>query len=147
MNFIEAVQILKDGGCEGIKTKSGLVFILLHDGFLEAVESPGTSRGPSDTEAILGDWQLVNPKPQTETVEVRALVTINTHNGLAVELSSIPREPSVDRETIELVGTFEREIKPKMKRRERIGAFTGYAGHAMRHDIPKNAPLFAEWEE
>ena len=93
----------------------------------------------------------------TETVEVKIWAYVDSTNG---RVWSVGNKEQIERSTspdstnlikiVELTGTYEREIKPKVKRRKVAGTFgSGYdAVHGVDDTpIPADAKLIFEWEE
>lgn len=147
MNFIEAVTELKEGRCKGIKRPSFEVLIV-----------PILSRyGNNDGAQILAwqgehslylriehflatDWQLVDPVPQTEEVEVKPAYRCTNCDWLSTRKNDkCCNRPN----NVLLTGTYTREVKPKVKRRELLGT-AGVSGIV---SVPDDAKLYAEWEE
>jgi hypothetical protein len=134
MNFIDAVKELSEWRCRGIKQP-------VWSGFLDRSlrHSETTKQGISwiALNSILNDdWQLVDPIPQTEEVEVVRWMSLNG-NGYRASLYTSDNPA----EWVKMVGTYTREVKPKVKRREKVdmvrAAHHAYEGH----------DLYAEWED
>lgn len=114
MNFLEAVQALRDAKCEAIRAAH---FILIHhDGDLYPTHEKDKPWIFPSQLATRTDWELVNPKPQTETVELSAYkcpscfrLYDNNHPCTICNKS-----------VVELRGSYEKESKPKVRRRAEI---------------------------
>jgi len=150
MKMEEAVQSLVNGECDQIESECGSRFILLPDGFLDSVASPNTSRGPSDTVAILGDWKLINPKPHMETVEVIGWRK-RTREGVFLEYTEdLEAVQGWERQNYfyEVVhGTYEKPVKPKGKHREEIPNYAIASAHRCIADETGIVKYFREWEK
>jgi len=121
MNFLDAVQALKDGKCNEIINGSG--YTVIKKGTLLFVKESSSMFKPNIS-AIFCDWQLVDPIPQTETVEVKRWGIIapsgfcegtNSSYDIAVEKAT---DYGPGYSVIELTGTFTRPVPAKVKRRE-----------------------------
>lgn len=140
MTFLEAVQSLKDGKCKGIKPDyDGAATYTIHGDCLSLGDGSGMRRSAED---LLGDWQLVNPKPQTETVEVKCRICpvceAVYNDGNVCPCNTV--------QLIDAVLTYEAPVKPKIKRREEISGW--YRDQdSLPKRIPYNATVFAEWQE
>jgi len=144
MNFVDAVRELKEERCEGIKRKISIV--TLHEGVLCQHGVPVFVDGES---IIAEDWELVNPKPQFEEIEVVRWCWNNGEREIYSEEK--PCLPPLDYKLIKLTGKRKVEVKPKVKHREELKELLQAGMYA-----PKLAPfvykgrnvqLFAEWEE
>jgi hypothetical protein len=157
MNFLDAVQALKDGKCGRIRpaTYSICEYEINKDGDLVLYNScnKGIIRQAID---FLNDWQLINPTPQTETVEVKAFGVYREDgycNGkfdTMKEAESAGNSFNYPRQIVELTGTYLRSVKPKVKRREEIqlidGRYQLMNSREYRSVIP-GSKFFREWEE
>src|SRR5512135_2316022 len=130
MNFIEAVEALKEGRCEAIKPFAknfGNPYHLKLDE-TGALIYPHYPKGTKlHVNSICGDWELVNPKPQYEEVEIKRW-EIFDKDGEHLTYSHISYKDACDHiavsnggYVVELTGIMRREIKPKLKCRELIG--------------------------
>jgi hypothetical protein len=152
MNFIEAITALKDGLCEGVR-RSGKTRML--KGNLHWDETGNDDEWdctiPGIESIIADDWELINPKPQMETITIKQWAKFSVKTGGLLCIGDEDNKPqsadSANFPVVEGTFTYERPVKAKVKRREVVGTFQGYGGHAMRSDIPKNAKLIAEWQE
>lgn len=154
MNFLEAVTALKNGECKGIKPDyDGAATYVTRGDYLSLGDGSGMRRSVED---LLGDWQLVNPKPQTETREIIGYsVVFDSGESMVFGLKSCA-EIEAERyekqfghfQIIPLTGTVELPVKPKVKHREDISEVVG-CGHFTVNGvlIPKHAKTFAEWED
>jgi hypothetical protein len=142
MNFLEAVQALANGECEGIKRVGTFFSLHLEDHLLK--DNDGDIFQPYLDSILPSDWELVNPKPQYEEVEVVRWLDIRTN---ITHTMGIDDEKNLDPQIwVKLTGTYKREIPRNVKRREEI---TG-VGTLHRLDgsrIPKSAKIYAEWKE
>lgn len=127
MNFLEAVRELVEGKCKGIKRPGGIVRRDKHfDIYADSI--------------LADDWQLVDPVPQEEEVEVVRWYSPSLN--LVFDAESIARAQG---DCIPLTGTYRRPVKPKVKRRVSLGyvSKTGY----IYEGVPSRAKFYAEWEE
>ena len=108
--------------------------------------------------AFIKEWgtfdilSIVCPSPQVETVEVKRWMVVETTSG-KIRGTGTKHDMETNYDLIlegltlvELTGTYEREIKPKVKLREEVGTI-GDGYDADNTPIPQSAKLFAEWEE
>lgn len=145
MNFTDAVRELTEGRCEGISCSDCIYEN--RNGFLNYVNAfVGVML---DSEDILSDnWELVNPKPEYEEVEVtRYMWKHATSDGIIVEKYSEELPflfPNVL--VTKLTGMIKKEIKPKVKMRKEFNNVGDFIlckyGNA-----PKNAKVILEWEK
>jgi hypothetical protein len=145
MNFLDAVRELEAGRCK--KIISGC--ITLHEGG----EGNRYLLNNADNGPLLflrdylaDDWELVDPIPQTEEVEVIAWAMLNSEGELCNLRDKEPTTDSRHDQFFKLTGTYTREVKPKVKRRElvqikRNGEVIGD------QPIPNTAKFYAEWED
>ena len=149
MDFIEAVKALKDGRCTLARLRS--VCIGFKGDILRCYHSPSDfPEHPSSTfnfhadDYTGDDWQLVNPKPQTETVTVKRWAEMYPDGTMRRYFPSQPDSDYYDPSNIivELTGTYEAPVKPKTKRREERGHGMPRPDH-----VPMDAKMFYEWEE
>ena len=102
-------------------------------------------------------FQTAEPKPKTETKEVKIYASMDSTTGRIwnvgtkedMEIAVSP-DPNNLIKIVELTGTYEATVKPKVKRREVMGTFyTGYDAFCKKGDkgIPGDAALIFEWEE
>ena len=121
MNFLQAVQALKEGKCGGIKLNS--TFFNGDEFRVDLIE------------LFSNNWELVNEVKQYEEVEVVRWLSYDGNLFLK----------QITDEDIKLTGKIKREIKPKIKRRKE---FLNAA--ELKHcswNIPENAIIAVEWEE
>jgi len=149
MNFLEAVQTLAEGGCEGIQLPSGLFTLRLKGGIL--MDENGVNFYPYYQTIASADWQLVGEKPQTETREVKRWVVIDKTGAQATYYErSHAEENAPNSVVVELTGTYTIEFKQKVKRREQLENIAyGNGMHIhIPHDskIPVGAKFYAEYE-
>ena len=148
MKFIDALMMLKEGGCEGIFRGSVPRRIIINENNeLEyAVICSRLSLTSDEIEAC--DWEMYNKPvtPQYEDVEVTRYLRVcgNTE----AYFGCIPVGANKD-EFVKLSGTVKPEIKPKVKHREFYGYTEGYksSSSAGYGDIKPNTALYAEWED
>lgn len=151
MNLTESVKALHDGMCDGVRRASWQrgTFLELDDDVMLAFNC-GSPYIPYACDFLADDYELVNPKPQKETVEVKRCILVNKRTG--EELShdyGVIYDGSIY-DFVELKGTFHREIKPKVKRREKLKLSAIEEDNIRyRHQIPgpSSFGIFAEWEE
>jgi hypothetical protein len=136
MNFIDAVRELSEGRCNKIKRDDTILHIGL-GGMLYIRDVPYLAHITS----YLDDWELVDPVPQFEEVEVVRYLKESIDETYTFEQLGCPEDLTG---YIKLTGTYRRKIKPKVKRREEINI---EPIHRIFGDIPKYAKLYAEWEE
>ena len=116
MDFLSALTELKEGRCEGIKRKFATnTFYKSHESLdcIVYIEH-----------MLSNDWQLVNPKPKYEEVEVvqYALVDENGIQQATSNESFLMRESGMFNFTeVKLTGTYQKEVKPKVVKRKQIG--------------------------
>jgi hypothetical protein len=155
MNFLEAVEELKAGRCEGITRWS--TFHIVIDSFGFKWEGQGPMFPPPNSitlhDLLSTDWRPYNPKPVTETVE-RHLVTkdgdcVNCYD----DADEIPQSFKNGGGYIIHVVKVERNVPAKIKRREEVLIFDGrerrYLDKEMMlmFSMPQGAKGFMEWEE
>lgn len=142
MNFIEAVRELKEGRCTHIKHKR---FGNIH-GIYEGREtcfclvwSDGGKLFNNATLMLSEDWELVNPKPQFEEVEI-----VKWYCNICGKIC-LSDDIHCGKPIVKLTGIFKNEIKPKVKHRIKLT----HAKHfiALGSAVPLQADIFAEWEE
>jgi hypothetical protein len=136
MNFLDAVRELKEGRCEGIELKSQYIKIReIEIGCISFMVQPET--------ILAEDWELVNPKPRFEEVEIVKYVEMNEcEEGKS---SKTPFTPLKNMQLVKLTGTMKREIKPKVKHRVLIDNELFISETKL--PFANNAKYFAEWEE
>lgn len=153
MNFLEAVKEL-EGRCKGIRigesrykmASPGLINVVTCDGPLLSYE-----------DYLSTDWQLVDPIPQYEEVKVRQIAAMDGPDVIACfdnmeEFDTYNNDHACQFGYLELTGTYRREVKPKVKRRELLERVTlnGCQLHYInpqKYKIPLTAKVCAEWEE
>lgn len=149
MNFLEAVQALKDGQCEGVSINkaSFCKYSLTRQGWLGMDGEFGMQRSLDDY--LADDWQLVNPRPLTETKEVKRW--LHVQNGLEIghtDNQTVAQEwndnPNYGYAVVELIGTYEAPVKPKVKRREELPRGNWPLVYS---EMSEDTRIFAEWEE
>jgi hypothetical protein len=153
VNLLEAVQVLKDGRCTEILSYHKNTYYL--NPFTELCWKTEPHR-PPDADELLGDWQLVNPEPQTETVEIDAFVVSygdkcgsfhqTRFDAEAAAKGGVKGEVSIGSVS------YTREVKPKVKQREEIEIGSDAMWHSVHSnsgipDNTKNGHFFYEWEE
>jgi hypothetical protein len=98
--------------------------------------------------SYLDDWELIDPVPQHEEVEVVRWTCISQtgqcYGQYLSQDEAMTKIASVHDQIIKLTGNYQRPINPKVKRREEINI---EPIHRIFGDIPKYAKLYAEWEE
>lgn len=153
MNIIEAVQALKDGLCDGIKRESWSGTILsLSSGIIRQYNGNDTDNIRRAENLIGDDWQLVNPKPQTETVEVKRWAKLDkngNYHGGTFDKAQAERwsDSSKNSFIVELTGTYEKPVKPKVKHREQVFGFEGHFAGGSTFKFSGKYNIFAEWTE
>lgn len=131
MNFLDAVQALKDGKCKSIERDGVMPLNLSVSGYI--MNCIGLF--VLNTEHILADdWQLVNPVIKYEEVEVVKYMVKGEMGDFFYDCK--PEYPC-----IKLTGTIKKEIKQKVKHRKEIVVIP------VNQDIPLSARFYAEWEE
>jgi hypothetical protein len=146
MNFLQAVQVLKDGECEGIRKEGWGNWIHAVPDVLRWGKGGSIGETPQlRTDDLLSDdWQLVNPKPQTEAVEVKRWFCKNCErSSQAKYVSGCCSDPCI----VELTGTYERPIPAKVKRREELPADAVEWGSRCPSDRTGIVKYYREWEE
>ena len=122
----------------------------------DEVQKIGEALGLKGT--FIKDWgtghilSIVCPSPQVETVEVKQWVVIDTATGTQGTYlkQSIAQACAINAIVVELTGSYEREVKRKVKMRRELGTFsTGYFAYRsdVNKGIPDDAKLIFEWEE
>lgn len=157
MNFIEAVEMLNSRKCKGIKIDTwGKSYIVIDPDGMLTLNNGIYMPMPSDFSAI---WQLVNPIPLIETVEVKQYAAVDKHNAVHCIQPQQERIVSYIEQMkaeqclalVELTGTYQRKVKPKLKRREEINIPYGQEWQWLNPNLvestPKGVKFFAEWEE
>jgi hypothetical protein len=153
MNLADGVQSFCDGLCDGFRRKiwqRGTYLVLKERGELSF---PDNAYIPYSCDFLADDYELVNPKPQTETKEVTAWASVDSTNGRVwsigtkerMEIMTSPDSTNLIK-IVELTGTYEMPVKPKVKRREEIPIT---CVSITRTDLPTNGncKFYAEWEE
>jgi hypothetical protein len=155
MNFIEAVRALSNGECAGIRhlnwTQAYMPQYLIIDNlspwkwFAWAGNHPFL--GFSLSQMLSDDWELVNPTPETEEVEVkRWLCSCGNCYGHKVNAQMCKLGIECDGEVVELVGHYTRPVKRKVKFREEVTDFDEFGlKWNCRHSL--GIKFFVEWEE
>lgn len=138
MNFIEAVKALKEDRCKSIR-RQGCIYEIVKDKFGILIDSRDLSEVTFNCINILAeDWELVNPKPVYEEVEVVRYLNTITQRVVSSVSEFLDRSNS---DWVKLTGTIKREAKPKVKHREEIiKSFSEF-------EYPFNTKFFAEWED
>lgn len=149
MNFLEAVQALANGECEGIRRLGGYATITLSEGCLQDCYKDARN-------ILANDFILVNPIPKTENREVkRWMIRESDGNITGIPFATYKQAENYcenckieNANIIELTGFVEVPIPRKVKRRMDISEVVG-CGHFTVNGvlIPKDAKTFAEWEE
>ena len=146
MNFLEAVQSLKDGRCEGITRESWSGTTLVAMGHeIRQANGNETENIKSVFNLLATDYILVNPTPQTGTVVVKRWVVMDSTGCQGTYLSEAKAiENAPNSAVIELTGKYERNIKPKVTRREEIPST---CVSITKTDLPTNGDykFYAEW--
>jgi hypothetical protein len=151
MNFLEAVQALEDGRCEGILHTNWVQ--KLAPQFLVIEKNNLTWSGGHEflgfcvSQMLTNDWQLVNPIPQTETVEVKRFVNLLTGDCRQPHMMDGLKDAN---RWVELTGTYERPVPAKVKHREEIIPRCGdYQVKTSREyrSFTGTERIFREWEE
>lgn len=143
MNLIEAVRELKEGRCTHIKHKNFGNIHGIYEGreqiFLCLIWSDGGKPFNNATLILSEDWELVNPKPIYEEVEVVKWYSQSEDKIYHEYCTVIPED------AIKIKFPIKKEIKPKIKRRMQIGKVKHFIGNF--DTVPADAKLIAEWEE
>lgn len=163
-NFENAVKILMEGRCESIQSAMSAYpegYKILN-GYLRLGNSgTGINIYPK---YFLGQWECLGYKPEMETVEIKRWGIVNDLgkclNSYAseddaighVQQYSTPQNPL---QVVELMGTYQRPVKEKVKLREEIHIRTagdirwsdGTKMDSNHRPCPGNAIFFAEWLE
>lgn len=149
MNFVDAVAALKNGECEGIRAEgwNSDNVLVIRAGELKLRQ--GLHYIPYAID-FSKDFQLVNPKPLTEKREVKRWICLECETAFEAHSPTVKAgECCTGKRLVELTGTYDAPVKPKVKRREEISA--SYDGNAnfylSRNGIPKGAKIYAEWLE
>lgn len=142
MNFIKAVQALKDEQCDGIQ-REGDKRLFAERNWFKAMK---TMQVHVD-EILATDWELVDIKPQTETVEVVRWVCVNkegVYDGTLYDTESDAQNSKIsDEQVVEAKYSYQKPILRKVKRREEISSIDYF-----KTINPKilDAKFFAEWK-
>lgn len=151
MRLVEAIVELKSGNCEAIYRGCDKTWrIVLNEvGILEyAVICSNLMLNVDDFEA--DDWQLIVRARRCKELEISKWAIILDATNEIILLLDKEKEPwtlSTGTSCIKLTGTIKREVKPKVKHREKVGFATPTC--YIVDSIPKNinCDLFAEWED
>jgi hypothetical protein len=153
MNFIEACNELAAGACESIKRKRwmGSGLIINPSGEL-AFENGAYLPMPIDFAAT--DYELVNPKPVMETVEVKIWRVYNPGGSWqSAKTKETAEELASERpgtRIVELTGVDYVPLPAKVKRREELRFTESARADAFyKAGIDFNGPVkyYAEWQE
>ena len=152
MDFLSAVRSLKDGECEGIKRPNWGNHIIIAE-WQTMRWLTGVALELQGQNYLAEDWELVNPKPRMERVEV-VRYKVRYDNGELSGCRDFGSEEALlefcpdakPRNIARLVGYVEVPIPAKVKRREKIATHDGY-GLIWHKDCPKDVEIFAEWTE
>jgi len=132
MEFSEALSELAGGRCEGIKLNAAFKIVF-------TIEGEDLEPQPSINAMLRDDWELVNPKPMYELVEIVKYYSPSYDACYSDKAIVLPND------AIKLTGTQKVEIKPKVKIRKEIGYARHFIGNTT--GIPDDAQIFAEWAE
>jgi len=142
MNFLDAVRALQAGECGGIRRNDVMwKYTLDGDGNLCMLD-----KDQSAGSFLADDWELVNPKPQTVTKEVKRWAVVDEKTGgvhftsgnieqCEVRLPDYPGPLAI----VELTGTYTVEV-PKVRKMVtgRVEwALTGGGGYSYPFGIEK----------
>lgn len=156
MDFLDAAIALMEEKCEAIeslvtgeifKIRNGRLYCNLGCNSNKTPIKQPNIRQPSIRE-IIGNWQLVNPKPIYEEVEVVKNLWI-AHDGTEIIAESLDAMPIDSRtQVVKLTGKIKKEIKPKFKHRELIATCDEF-GYISGSFTPRraNSKIWEEWEE
>lgn len=133
MNLLEAVQKLLDGECRQIKSCTGETHAFIHaqkDLMVSCAE-------------IIGGWELVDPTPKMEKVEVylwwcRSCLATQNYEGSG---------ECCNRPLVKLSGYDTVPVKKQVKRRMLIGLAAKTLAYFQAHAAPPDAQIYAEWLE
>lgn len=152
MNFIEAVQALKDGRCEGILHTDWSQHkpqYLVHRA--DTLTWNNGSSVPAYTILISQfasqNWQLVNPRPLTETKEVIGWRRRDREGNLLEYTEKVEVVNGWERQSYfyEVVhGTYTVEVKQKVKRREELPRMSMAKEYL---SMSPDTRFYAEWQE
>lgn len=153
LTFIEAVEALKEGRCEGIKRPQMDVKIVCVP--IKYGENAGNILAWAGYDTLFmdidfysaTDWILVDPTPQFEEVEVVRWLTLLPKNDTYTSKTEAEAQVLAERHggvVVKVVGTYCREIPTKVKRREEIHRDCCSINSK---NIPFGAKFYAEWEE
>lgn len=158
MNFIEAVTELKGGRCEGIKRENWRIdkVLILSPHFGGELRFEAVAFINIANDILADDWQLVNPRPLTEEVEVVRWECIHCHHIVQDAGDCDPPDGNYCCQHhvghIKLTGTYTRTIPVKTKRREYVGeaenVLEAECDEAMRgnYGMSADAKIYAEWQ-
>lgn len=155
MNFIEAVQALVDGRCTRIK-RSGFGEEFFRNGALGVRECEDNTPVTTTLWLLADDWEMVDPRPQYETVQLERWVQVNLETGMTEGGLFTAPVPTGKRFTsVRVTGAYEREVKPKVKRQVELAVWSKpveeFKGATRLVSFPDGVPnavkVFAEWEE
>jgi hypothetical protein len=156
MNFMEAVQALQNRECKAIRCNGGSAKYVINSlGQLvyktTCIDGDAIRR---DAEDYLGEWELVDPKPLTETKEIVRYIVVDDHGFTCAETYHSeeealvgPRAAILQRGTATIVkftGTYKVEVPRKVKKRIELKGFVGQSIDGT--IVPLDANVFAEWE-
>jgi len=157
MNFIDAVQALQSGSCEGIlhpqwtqKHEPQYLVLSCNKNELEWL-SDCPFMGISISQMLADDWQMV--APQTETVETEPMWGIAKKATGELTGDLFPTEESAadnirpNYTPVKLSGIYTRPVPVKVKRRERVFGFEGHFSGESTHKFDHRYNIYAEWEE
>ena len=163
MDFLSAVRALENGECEGIRRVAWLAkdLMLAKSSHLSTVISWNVETDryamPTSDNILAYDWELVNPIPLTEEVEVKRWIIRSSSLHMfheKVDAEDFCKHTATPKShIIEMSGVDHVPVKPKVTKR---GVYGGaiYADGIMKvHDpcneIPIGKPLKLqiEWEE
>lgn len=151
MNFTEAVAELAAGRCKGIRRAVWIPTAAWYPSKKEDGYVGDTMPFTKDFDAFLTtDWQLVDPAPQHEDVEVVRSMCGNCEKIYKTDIEAVGccfETATCEAPLIRLAGTYRREVKPKVKRREEIMPDCSVK-FACNDIVPTTGvKFFAEWEE
>jgi hypothetical protein len=148
MNFIEAVKELSEGRCKGIKREEWFykIMLVVKEQFVSMSLPQFVGCTPADY--LAEDWQLVDPIPQTEEVEVVRWMCRHCETVFPSQDVSAGRPCCWGMGTlIQLTGHYTREVKPKVKRREDVSDWFHGRRDYQGLQTPDDAKCYVEWEE
>jgi len=120
----------------------------------EEVQKIGTAIGLQGN--FLINWgvdDIINilcHEPETEIVEVTRYIGIKQDGETTSVFCTIPETWNTDWKLVELSGTYEKPVKPKVKRREELTlSATVEDNIRYYHSIPDSSSykIYTEWEE